>query len=164
MNLLTNIIFSTFLLCAHPVHLTVTNIEYNNSSKSFDISIRLFVKDFTTILSQNNNQEIILSGKDINSKNKTFITKYITDNLKLNINNKQISKNKYVLKEEKIEDITIWLTYNIKFKDKISKIEITNTLMTDLYRDQKNMLIFTYNKKQSALEFSRKETTNTLKF
>ena len=99
-----------------------------------------------------------------NKKDNIYVTNYITDNLKLNVNNSLISKKKFILKEQKIEDITIWLTYSIKFKDKINKIEITNTLMTDLYKDQKNMLIFTYNNKQSALDFSRKHTKKTLTY
>ena len=163
MNLIINI-FSIIYLLAHPIHLTVTNVEYNDSDKYIEISIRLFVDDFETILSHKNNQKINLGKNNENIKTDDFITKYITDNLIFDINYNQINSKKFVLKERKIEDITIWLIFRVKFKGKINKVEITNTLMTDLYRDQKNMLIFTYNNKQSALEFSRKETIRTLSY
>ena len=164
MNTLFYLIFLALQFYAHPVHLSVTNIEYNKSEKRIDISIRLFKDDFETILANNNDQEINLNKKNENKNTNLFITKYITDNLKFKINGNHIKERKFIFKERRMEDITMWLTFEIKFKNVINTIEITNTLMTDLYRDQKNMLIFTYNNKQSAIEFTRKKTTNTLTF
>jgi len=162
LTFLFNIVFFANSLFAHPVHLTVTNIEYNTNDKKFDITIRLFVDDFEKILDTKYNTKLNLF-KQNEAKNADFyIQNYITQNLKLKINGNFINEKKFILEKRSQEDITIWLTFSVKYKQRIHSIEITNKLMTDLYRDQKNMLIFTYQSKQSALEFNYKNTKKTI--
>ncbi len=149
-------------LNAHPVHLTVTNIEYNENAKKFDISIRLFVDDFEKILDIKYNTKLNLFKSDEAKNANEFINKYITENLKLKVNGNFINEKKFVLESRKLEDITIWLTFSVKYKSEIHDIEITDKLMTDLYKDQKNMLIFTFKNKQTALEFNLKNTIKSI--
>ncbi|MBN2892580.1 MAG: hypothetical protein JXL97_12000 [Bacteroidales bacterium] len=159
-----NILILLIQLAAHPVHLTITNIEYEENLKKFDISIRLFVDDFSTILQYKNNEEINLGKNNENPKIEEYITTYITNNLELTVNDKTIKAKSFKLTGRKIEDITLWLDFEVKYKNSINKIKIKNTLMTDLYRDQKNMLILTYKNDQSALEFSFKDTVKTITY
>lgn len=155
-------IFSVFAF--HPIHLTVTNIEYLNKTKSFNISIRIFANDLEHIIDKQNKIELNL-GKKNELKNANFyIDKYISSHLSLNINGKNINPKKFILKKKEMKDITIWLSYNIRFTETIKKVEIKNNILTDYYFDQKNLLIFTFNNKQTPLEFNSKKTTNFIKF
>ena len=139
----------------HPVHLSVTNIEYFNKGKYFEISVRLFLDDLEKNLDTKNN--IVLNiGKDNENKNADiYITNYVANNLTFTLNNKKITLDKYNLTKRKIEDLTIWLTFKIRYKPAFSQIKITNTLMFDLYPDQKNMLIFTIDNNQMAFDFNK---------
>ncbi len=156
------LILNVFLF--HPIHLSVTNIEYNQKTKHFDISIRIFVNDLEHIIDAQNHVVLNIGKKNENPQTNKYINKYISSHLFLNINNRKINPKKFVLKKREIKDITIWLHYSIRFNENISNIEIKNILMTDLYRDQKNLLIFTYHKKQTPLEFSLRNNTKVLKF
>lgn len=156
-------LLATLNLSAHPVHLSVTNIEYDSKNKEFDISIRLFVDDFETILNKNYNAVLNIGKKNENPKTKTYINDYIKKNLQININDENITKDKLNLKKREIKDLTIWLTYKIPYKKDFNNCTITNTLMYDLYPDQKNMLIFTINNKQLAFEFYKKNPIQNIK-
>lgn len=155
-------IFSVFFF--HPIHLTVTNIEYINKTKSFDISIRIFADDLEKIINTQNKIELNLGKKNELNNSNFYIDKYISSHLSLNINGKNINPKKFILKKKEIKDITVWLSYNVKFTETIKNVEIKNDLLTDLYYDQKNLLIFTFNNKETPLEFNTKTTTNFIKF
>jgi len=157
MKNLAFIIFLGFLLSVfHPVHVSVTNIEYSAKEQKFDISLRLFLDDFEHIITQKYGVALNI-GKENELKNSNeYINKYINDNFSVKFNGKNINDKKLILKKKKIEDVTVWLYYEIKYKPVLKNVEIKNSLMTDLYRDQKNLLIFTYKKKQKALTFNKK--------
>ena len=89
---------------------------------------------------------------------------YIADNLQISINDKQLKKNKLKLTSRRLEDIVLWLDFKIKFNKKIKKVEIANTILTQLYADQKNLLIFTYKENQTAIEFNILKTKETITY
>ncbi len=154
-------------LAAHPIHLTVTNIECGQKKKLF-VSTRLFLDDFETILELKNNEQLNFGKSDENPNANKFVKAYFAENLTITINGKIVKSKKYKLKSIKFEgsgtSTVIWLYFEIPFKHKIREISITNKLMTDLYFDQKNLLIFTCQNEQHALEFSNAITEKNLKF
>lgn len=163
MNLLFRLISFLTISYAHPVHLSVTNLEYFEKQNYFQMSIRLFVDDFETIVNYKNNIELNL-GKDNELKDAQFyISQYITQNIIIEANNKKIPENKFILTNYEIKDISVWLTFKIKFREKFSTLKLTNKLMFDLYPDQKNMLIYTQNKKQYAIDFEPDKISETIK-
>jgi len=148
----------------HPVHLTITNVEYNIKTKKIDISFRIFVDDFEKILNTKNNTILNIGKKNEQKKTNKYINEYIYEHFSLKINNSEIKSRKILLKKREIKDLTIWLNYSIDYSHEITKVEIFNSLLTDLYKDQKNLLIFTYKNKQTPLQFNSKQYNKTIKF
>ncbi len=161
---MTTILTLIFSILLHPVHLSITNIDYNNSEKCFDISIRIFIDDFEMILENYYNEKINIGKENENPDTDKYIRDYIVKNLVLEIDNQEIKNKNYLFIGRKIEDITLWLYFKIKYKEKLNYVTITNSILTDLYKDQKNLLIFTYNEIPKAEEFSCKETKKTFEF
>jgi len=162
MKLLFLIFSFSSITYAHPVHLSVTNLEYFENNNYFHLSIRLFVDDFETILNYNNNIEINLGKPNEHNEADFFITKYINNNFLIEVNNQTIPANKYILTNYEIKDISIWLTFKIRHRKNFDSITITNKLMFDLFLDQKNMLIFTQNNKQYAIDFEPDKSQQTI--
>ena len=152
------------ILGLHPIHLTVTNIEYNPKTKNLDISIRLFINDFEKILYIQNGVQTNICSENENHNADKLINNYITNHLRIEINNETISSKKFILKKKKKEDITLWLYYSIKYKKSIKSVKIENSLMDDLYKDQKNLLIFTYKNQQKPMKFDVKHTSEKISF
>ncbi len=156
-----NVFFTilTVFLALHPVHLSVTNIEHTN--KGFEISVRLFEDDFQKNIYRNYGVNLNLGKPNELPDADKYINLYISSHFKLFANGKQISSGKFKLKSREIKDVTLWLHYSVKYTQKLNKIKIENSLMTDLFSDQKNLVIFTSGNFQKPLEFNAKHTTES---
>lgn len=152
------------LFSFHPIHLSVANIDYNFKTKKLEISFRVFADDFEQIINSKNDVVLNIGKKNEHKKTNNYIDSYISEHFSLTINNTKIKSKKLVLKKRELKDITIWLYYSIDFSGGIKQIKIMNSILTDLYRDQKNLLIFTYKNKQTPLQFNSKNTIKTIKF
>ena len=142
----------------HPVHFSVINMEYSIREEAFDISIKLFTDDFEKIINKNDNVVLNL-GKENQLKDcNKFIDKYIKKNFVIVFDKKAVSKKselqKFTVNEN---DKAIWIYYTLKSK-KPRNVLIRNTLMNDLYNDQKNLFIFTVEDFQEAKKFEKSDT------
>ncbi|MBN2756813.1 MAG: hypothetical protein JXR51_06505 [Bacteroidales bacterium] len=148
----------------HPVHLSFTNIEYFESEKKFKILFKIFVDDFDKIILNKYNFDLGFQKDKKNDGYKEFTNKYIKSNFNLKINDNDISKNKLIYDSHiiKKDDATVWLYYSLSFKGNATKFEIKNTLMTDLYPDQNNLLIFNYKGFQKAIKFDNNHVSEII--
>jgi len=145
-NLINIILFFNINVFAyHPVHISVSNIDFNASQKSFDISIKVFADDFEKAVS---NSQIIKSSLGESNQVEYYnekIKSYINKNFKFILNNKDSYSNKnLILTNHKIEDGAIWLYFTFKVNEKIKSIKIINNLLNDLYPDMTNLVIVKY--------------------
>ncbi len=146
----------------HPVHLTVTNLEYFESQGYFEAKIRFFVDDFQKILAIKYGVKPDFSVQS--KQNKELIHRYLSENFLLWVNGNQVPTTKYRVKSYNLQDITLWVTVRIPYHGKIKQLKIQNKLMTDLYSDQSNMLIFAMKNIQKAFTFTKKHNTESISF
>lgn len=122
----------------HPVHVTLTSIDYIPETHSFTGFISLNLDDFLLDCSKQG-YKIERNGflrKDPASMKE--LAKYLNDNLIVSVNKKIIRSS---ITDYKIEDkeIDIDLIFsNVKDPETIT---VRNIIMTGLYADQENMLI-----------------------
>ncbi len=162
MNRITTLIVFLFLnssyIYSHPVHISIVNIDYIESEHIFQISIKLFTDDFEKIINYHNNTKLNIGKANEHNKCNEYINQYIKHNLIFKINNKNILKNSTLLKKEvHNEENVTWLFYKIKYSSG-KKVSISNTLLNDLYKDQKNLFIFTFKNTQEAYKFEKNKT------
>jgi hypothetical protein len=155
-----SVIFS-ISLSYHPVHVSVTNIEYNKSTENFDIAIKIYQDDFERSIKNYYGVDLNLGKADQLSGYKEFINKYISKNFRIIVNDKDKTDRKLVFKEFKINELAVWLYYEYKKVDKVKSITIKNTFLNDLYFDQSNLLIFTHQDFQKAIKFTNSFQTET---
>ncbi len=146
------------ILLYHPVHISYTHIEFNQTTNKFEILIKLFVDDFDLILFQKYGKNLKLAEGKMDKGNDETIKRYINEHFKLIINGKDKAKPSFNLLKKEIKDLSIWLHFDFSFKGNCSTFEIYNSLMTDLYPDQSNLLIFTYKDEQKAFKFKTGKT------
>jgi len=149
------ILLVNFLLL-HPVHLTVTNIEFLPQKKIFIIQVRFFVDDLQEAILRETGQKIVFKNNK-NKQDKELLNRYIRNNLKIVVDGYDLSKN-YIIDKYVLEDITLWLYMHAKYKNTHFKsVEIINSLITNLYPDQQNLLIFVYKNQEKGLTFNSKK-------
>lgn len=122
----------------HPVHVSVTTIEFIPEKKGFVIGIKIFYDDLQTEVFNRYKERLTF---DTDEKNGNRICdQYIRDVIGLSINGKPVmQKMKYVRSEMNQE--ALWIYYILPFRDKVEEMKITNSILHTLYPDQKNLLI-----------------------
>jgi hypothetical protein len=143
---------------SHPIHLSVTTIEYDEANHEFEIFIKIFTDDFETIINKTYDVNLNLGKENELNESEKYILKYLQAKLEISVNRKDIfNYPELIRKEHNLNENLTLLTYKVKYHGG-KKVIITNTLLTDLYSDQKNLLIFTYKNTQEAFKFEKNKS------
>lgn len=146
------LILSSYFMM-HPIHVSITNMDYYPDKQEIEFSTKIFIDDFQLLFVNINELNIDFENPDSVTKYQSQINLYIDSNLKLKINNKECEYNANGFEKN---NEAIWLYYKLQIKEKIKSIEITNTLLFDLYFDQKNLFIFKAEDLEKAYQFNYK--------
>lgn len=163
-NIIIYLIFCslTFSLPAHPVHITITNIEPNASKACFDVAIKVFTDDLEHGMVQQLNKNIGLVAESPSSDINELFLSYINNHFKILINGKAIASSKIkFIKYSIVEDAT-WLYFEFKIPSKIDQLSIYNNLLNHLYPDMTNLVIIKWNQQEQGLTFTKNKTEQSV--
>lgn len=138
-------------LTAHPLHVSVTNLEYDSLKKVFYLSIKLFQDDFQGVIFHLYGIDIKLGTAIEHPETEKLTMKYINTNFSVNFDRQKSAKLKLIEKNK--DDMSVWLKFEMKAPRKFRSIQITNTIMNDYFLDQVNLFILTLGQKQIAEKF-----------
>lgn len=156
MLILNQFLFISFSFLFHPVHVSLTNIEYNDTKKSYEITLKFFKDDFNKILEKKFNTSINLQDSSSSPAEKKMVAEYINNHLKISaLKNKIISK--YIVNKQ-VAKYSVWYYLQIPDRKLPKKIKIVNTLMLDLYSDQTNLVIVKVGEKEWSQMYSKSDT------
>lgn len=148
-NLMAGVFFS---LLVHPLHLSVTNVEFSESRELWEVSVKLFKDDFGDELKRLYGIETDFEGLE-SRKDSLAFKDYIRRNLEIEINGRKLRSEDWVYEGKKVNFEAVWLNFSFRFEDNPKAVTLINTLMFSLFNDQKNLLIFTYKDDQKAFQF-----------
>ncbi len=143
-------------LLLHPFHVSVSEVKYKEDIKSIQISTRIFLDDLEIGLrtySRNEKLDIV------KRENWDFVNeqlgRYLLENFKV-FNEKGQLEAKYLGAE--IEDDVMWAYIEIEKVKKLRTVTIWNSILTETYEDQENLIHFrAFGKVKSARHFKGKE-------
>lgn len=148
------ILFISAFNLLHPVHVTITNLDYYPSKNKITLSMKVFESDFQLLFVHLYEQKIDFDDPENMKVNQRKINEYFSSHFKI-INDPNCS---LLFQKIKKEDDSIWFYYEALIEKDIKILEISNTIFLDLYFDQKNMLIFNYNQKEKGYLFNLNQT------
>jgi hypothetical protein len=155
------VIQSCFSVSAHPIHLSVVNIDYICDSDLIEYSVRLFYDDFQNILNRKYNTMINFAKENrMTSKEQESIQKYLNSNLKIMDSNGNIIAPVFL--GWKVEEFSVWFFFRAKTRGVINSFSIENKLMLDVFMDQKNLLIINKTDIEKGLEFNQRITYQSI--
>jgi len=128
---------SVFL--AHPVNVSVTNIDLNAEKKSVELSIRLFVHDIETILHNKYNIDGWIGTPAEHGDGRRLLGEYIGERFSLTVNERE--KVAITVDSTAIVDEKMWFFIKGEAHQIINKVEINNRLLTDFFSNQVNLVI-----------------------
>lgn len=135
-------ILYSFLLLFHPLHISVTEIEYNEKAEALQIISRIFVDDLEVAIRAKTdlpNLDILNPQKGLTTKG--LIDDYLKDHLKVRLDGKEQQLNFLGYEEENFAFICYIEIEKVK---SFKVIEVENTVITETYDDQSNLVHVTY--------------------
>lgn len=129
------VVFSSFSV--HKFYVSVTQVVYNEATKTIELSSRIFIDDLEKALQKKHQTKLYLDTPKQHPEAKEFITKYFQDNFLVTINGKP---QQMVLKSVTFENDVLIPVFTTKTIKSIKKISFKNTLLFDTYTEQQNIV------------------------
>jgi len=140
----------SILLSLHPVHVSLTGIDYNPESRTYNIFIKVYSDDLksdmkiTTGITEENN----LAGLD------GYLI-YLTDRVKILEDGKLLKMKILNAESDGVEQRFI---LGAKGRRNPEKVTVINRIMTRLHSDQSNMCLFKFSDIEEGYKFTVYDT------
>lgn len=144
------------ILGAHPLHLTVTNLEYKAGASKWEMTVKIFSDDFSAVLALNQMPGLDLRKLPGQTQLEPLLG-WLSENLVITFDHNRIPGSSMELKSWKTREDATWMTFEFSAPMPVDRISVRNTLLFDLYPDQKNLFIFTMGQIQLANEFKHRK-------
>ncbi len=143
MNILFVILFSSMMnvgpiIDAHEFHLSKSTINYNTNDQTLQITMNMFIDDLEQALQPTAGNTLRLCTRKEKEDAEDSIHTYILEHFIIEING-QIITPEFLGKEQSDDLAAVWCYLEVVDVPLFSEISVTNTIMTELYDDQKNM-------------------------
>jgi len=151
------LLFAVLFLCSFAVHkfyVSVTQIDYMPSKKRIEITHRIFIDDLEKALTKKYNKKVNLTSTKELPEAEELIKSYLKEKIKISINKKP--QNLEFLAREVEGDVLILYT-KIAISKKINTFEIYNSLLTEVYADQQNIVHTNIKKKKKSILLTNTE-------
>jgi hypothetical protein len=143
----------------HPTHISIAEVDFFSNKKEIQVAAKVFTDDFDAAIQKISEKSMYLDTKKENPQADEWIKTYLQANFKIKINQKTVLNLNYVGKEY-IDDAT-WVYFSYPFAaKKIQSLEVTNTLVFDLFDDQKNVVNIRKDRKAVKTDFTTPNNKN----
>ena len=151
---------STFF--AHPLYVSVTNMDIDAQKRSIELSIRIFTDDLETILHNKYNIDGWIGTPAEHRDSRQLLREYVNERFSVVVNNGE--KIGLVTDSMTIIDDCMWFYMKGAAQQAIRRVEIDNRLLTDFFSNQNNLVYagiiggdvkyFKLDRKKSKIELS----------
>ena len=145
----------------HKFYVSVTEIEHNEKNETLQVISRVFTDDFENVLKMRFDPTIRLGEKVETQGVNVHIEKYLNQRFAVEVNGKPL-KAKFLGKEYENDMIIFYIEIpNVK---EMKKIQVKNTLLLDMFDEQKNLIHVEYKGKTKSLILAEGRGTDVLNF
>ncbi len=152
------------LICGFSIHkfyIGVFQVDYFKEKKSIQITARLFIDDLEKALQTKYNKHFYVTTKDEIGNTNKYIEEYIKERFLVKLNNKNQT---LTLLTKEQEDNIIICYLKIPFSEKIKTLELTNTILTDIFSEQQNLVHLNNNGNKKTLLFTNTNNYQKINF
>lgn len=139
----------------HKYYVTITNVELNQKTQAFEISIKFIGHDLERVLENAGVPNLYLGTEKENAKSDEYIMKYINKHFQIKIDEKLVKLN-FVGKEVNDDDFIYCYLESEKLNSP-NKISFTSSLLTEMFDEQANILYLKVNNKKVNYTFTKEK-------
>jgi len=157
---MVKLLFLSFWLALHPVHVSLLSIDNVPEEEKFDVFLRIYFDDFLLDSGISSDDQKKLSFSENNLFTREAILKYINSKLEIIVNGRQISAE---LIDTDLSDNELRMNLVFGQVKNIKTIIVKNSIMTSLYSDQANMTIVKVKDFEEGVKLTSEETEKTFR-
>lgn len=147
-------------MTVHKFYVAIYKVEFAPQKKMLQITTRIFVDDLNIALEKKYNKKTYL-GEDKESENDiVLLKKYLAEKFVIKVNGEQKSMN-FLSKE--LENNVLICYLNSKEISKIKTLEIQNSVLTEIYDEQQNIIQANFNGEKHSLLLTSGKINGMLK-
>ena len=148
----------------HQFHVSKCSIEYSKKDKAVQIMMQIFIDDLEDALEEQGAKDLFLGTEKESEKADEYIQKYFEQKFNLTINKKEKTPN-YLGKETSEDMSAFWFYLEIPKVRSIKEMTIFNSILMDIFDDQKNIInVKGPNKKTGYFMFIKGNNQETVIF
>jgi hypothetical protein len=135
------VIILSFFFLAHPVHVSLMSMEYSEKSDAFNVFLKIYSDDFLLdykLLTGDTPKIDLIADRD---KTEEVISKYINEKVQIFAEGTKLN-GKLINLESSDGELRMDLIFKNRKNSK--NYLVKNLIMTGLYQDQSNLLIFRF--------------------
>ena len=121
----------------HKFYIAIYQIEYVQEKKMLQITSRIFIDDINEVLEKNYHKKTHIGEKNQTTEDIVLMNKYISDKFIIKVNG-QYKPLQFVSIE--VENNILIGYYKITDISKIKTLEVKNSILTDLFPEQQNII------------------------
>jgi hypothetical protein len=146
----------------HPLHVSVTEIEFDQKDKALEVMMRVFIDDFELTLREDLRQpELDILDPKNGLTTDQMSQAYIEKHFRITLDNK-LQKIKYLGHEQDADAFVFYIEVsNVK---KWKTISVFNDIITETHDDQSNLVHVTVNGQVKSLRLTRNTPADKLSF
>lgn len=125
----------------HEFHMSRLDLHYKSDKESMQFSLFMFIDDFEAMIKEGNDGiELKLFTEKESTLADSLIHNYINEKLLITIDDIEKSMS-YIGKEIDEKDLQgMWIYLEIENQKSFDSIDITNSILTDAFSDQRNII------------------------
>lgn len=123
----------------HPIHLSITNVDFNEANHALEITHRFFVEDFEQRLEKEYGVELYLGTPSEHPEADQYIQQFLGQNFNIIVNKKEVER---IFIGKEIESEAIWVYIEVPKVKKLQQASVKNNILTDTFADQRNFINF----------------------
>jgi len=155
-------LFYSFILFLHPIHLSVSEINYSEKDKALQITSRIFLDDLElSIRNQRKQPDLDLLEPGPGLTTEQLISDYVIKHFSVKLDGK-IQKLNFLGFER--EDPALICYIEIENVKKFKVIEVKNEVIMETHDDQSNLIHVTYKGPVKSLRLMRDKSSDVLTF
>lgn len=151
---------------AHPLKLSLCEIEYSSEKELLTINLKLFLTDVNEAIVFNpNSNELKFCQPNESEQANQLLLNYLNQFFYVKVNQKLVDlhiKNKRLKGEN--DNTALWVSFEYKQSSPLESLEIKNAVFTDLFFDQNNIVYVHVDKTSKSLMLDKKKSVHQLRF
>ena len=152
------------MLCSfalHKFYVGIYQVNYVAKKKEIQVTARIFVDDLEKALEARYKKKIYLSTPKEIAETNGFIKSYLSEKIQIKINS-SVKNLKFLGKETEDNVLICYLTTPVP--EKINAIEMVNSVLTEIYPEQQNIVHININGNKKSLLLTDSEPEGSLEF